>query len=333
MLDGANLAGAYLGDASLVQARLVGADLSDAALTRANLRGADLTDAKYTKGATSGTSFIEARFDAFTKLPAELDPWRTRMVFVVGADRVDEARTGTRAGVTMLANAELETGGTLVIKGDSTLHGRRSIMGNGTLLVTDGSRLLQQGSIEGQGIDGLWLLGRVEGRGPLKGRINVMDTLARDGRASFEDLWLAPTARLELLAKDWRNGPLFNGSDEYLGNGLTADSRAWLDGVLSVDFTGANLVDGDRLVLIAAHTIGGRFDSTDWRGLANGTQLALALDSSPGRMQLVVAVSVTAVPEPATQLLAALGGLGLAAWMRRRRGRAEDRAAEGGYHP
>jgi len=50
-------------------------------------------------------------------------------------------------------------------------------------------------------------------------------------------------------------------------------------------------------------------------------------------MQLVLAVSVTAVPEPSTQLLAALGGLWLAAWIRRRRRPAESRAAEGLHHP
>ena len=102
-----------------------------------------------------------------------------------------------------------------------------------------------------------------------------------------------------------------------------AGSRAWLDGVLSVDFTGANLVDGDRLVLIAADTIGGQFDSTAWRGLPDGTQVPLI--SNPGYTQLALAGSVTAVPEPSTALLAA--------WMRRRRGRAQDRTAEGRHHP
>jgi len=94
-----------------------------------------------------------------------------------------------------------------------------------------------------------------------------------------------------------------------------------------------HLFDGDRLVLIAADVIGGRFVHTEWMGLANDTQIALGVESNLGRMQLVLAVSVTAVPEPPTRLLAALGGLWLAAWIRRRRGPAESRSAEGRHHP
>ena len=132
-----------------------------------------------------------------------------------------------------------------------------------------------------------------------------MDTLARNSRASFQDLWLAASARLELVANaDWRNGPLFSGG------------RAWLDGVLSIDFAGANLLDGDRLVVIAADTIGGGFDSTQWLNLPAGTGLSLQLNKD--HTQLALAVSVTAVPEPATPLLAALGAFVLWARMRRR---------------
>jgi len=330
VLDGAKLVGADLSKASLVEARLLGADLSGANLTRANLRGADLINAKFTLpsdriGDPKSTNWDAARFDALSQLPPKLEPVSRGMIFVVGADRVDAAVIE----LGKLATTEIETGGTLVITGDARLgpdfFGNYGIGGSGTVLVRSGRLLQQGGTIAGRRDDGLWLLGRVEGHGELLGRINVMDTLARDRRGSFEDLWLAPTARLELRANDWRSGPLFNGCVECLGGGLTADSRAWLDGVLSVDFTGANLLDGDRLVLIAADVIGGRFAHTEWLGLANDTQLALGVESNLGRMQLVLAVSVTAVPEPSTALLAALGGLGLAAWMRRRHGRAAER--------
>lgn len=317
VLDDAQLVRANLAESSLVDARLLRADLSDANLSSANLRGADLTDAKFTTRPPDGrlsdkqTEWREARFDAFTLLPTGLKPVSRGMIFVVGPNRVDQAVMSEDGD---LARTEIETGGTLVISGNATVrfgYNRTAIDGNGTVLVQSGRLLQRGGTIAGRGVDGLWLLGRVEGYGSLRGRINVMDTLARGYRDSFENLWLAPTARLELRANDWRSGPLFSGN------------WAWLDGVLSVDFAGANLDDGDRLVLIAADTIGGRFDSTEWRGLPDGTQVTLI--SNPGYTQLALAVSVTAVPEPATALLAALGGLGLAAWMRRRRGRVADR--------
>jgi len=98
---------------------------------------------------------------------------------------------------------------------------------------------------------------------------------------------------------DRRSTPLFSGN------------RAWLDGFRSLDSAGANLVDGDRLTPIAENNLGDRFDSTELRGLANSTGHTLEVNPSPGRMHLALAMSVTAMPEPSTPLLAA--------WMRRLR--------------
>ena len=94
--------------------------------------------------------------------------------------------------------------------------------------------------------------------------------------------------------------------------------------MLSLDFSGAGLADGDRLVVITADTIGGAFAATEWLGLAQGTDLALEYDLSPGHMRLVLIASVTAVPEPATWALTLVGGW--AEWARRRRARGPGRA-------
>ena len=319
VLDGARLAGADLNRASLAEARLIGADLTGANLHAADLRGADLTGALVTESFVTFSNpderiptLLDAVFDGSTKLPenfAGVVPRRINAVdsgmrFRVSAGRADQLATAGENGT--LPPIEFELGGTLVIPASTALTAGTDISGSGTLIIPFGGRLKQQGgAIIGSEGDGLWLLGRVEGQGPLLGRINVMDTLARNSRASFQDLWLAASATLELVANaDWRNGPLFSGG------------RAWLDGVLSIDFAGANLLDGDRLVVIAADTIGGGFDSTQWLNLPAGTGLSLQLNKD--HTQLALAVSVTAVPEPATPLLAALGAFVLWARMRRR---------------
>ena len=307
VLDNAALNAANLSNASLVEARLVEADLSQTELGGANLRGADLTAARFAPDVANRVS--DARFDALTKLSSDVSGAAlATMIYVVGADRVDPAVTVNSA----LIKTQLEPGGTLVIPAASLLGPGMTISGSsGTLFVPSGSLRQTGGTIHADAGEGLFLLGRFEGQGRLEGRIHVMDTLARDGRASFEQLWLAPAARLELVARDWRSGALFSGA------------TAWLDGVLSLDFSGAGLADGDRLVVVAADTIGGAFAATEWLGLAQGTDLALEYDLSPGHMRLVLIASVTAVPEPATWALMLVGGL--VVWARRRRARGHSR--------
>lgn len=321
VLDNANLAGALLRGASLVEARLVNADLRDVNLDNADLRGADLSGALILGIIPSGekTRWEGAVFNGSTTLPptfalttgggAKINAVDLGMQFRVGANRADELASAGEDG--RLPKISFHPGGTLVIPAQTKLVGETAITGSGTLVIPSGGRLLQQGgTIFGSGGDGLWLLGRIEGQGSLQGRINVMDTLARNSRAAFEELWLAPSATLEMVAADWRSGPLFSGT------------RAWLDGVLSIDFAGADLIDGDRLVVIAADTIGGSFGNTAWRNLPQGTGLSLQLNREG--TQLALAVSVTAVPEPATPLLATLGACLLWARMRRRGNRAHN---------
>ena len=323
VLDDAKLQRAVLTGASLVGARLIGVDLRGTTLARADLRGADLSSAKIYGTVLPGqpeaadrSNFRGAIFDGSTKFPERFAQYKIPlnavdlgMQFRVGANRADELAAAGEDG--RLPEISFEPGGTLVIPAQTKLTGETAITGSGTLVIPSGGRLLQQGgTIFGSGGDGLWLLGRVEGQGSLQGRINVVDTLARNSRASFDDLWLAASATLELVAADWRSGPLFSGT------------KTWLDGVLSIDFAGADLIDGDRLVVIAAGTIGGSFGNTAWRNLPQGTGLSLQLNREG--TQLALAVSVTAVPEPATPLLATLGACLLWARMRRRGNRAHN---------
>jgi hypothetical protein len=106
--------------------------------------------------------------------------------------------------------------------------------------------------------------------------------------------------------------PLFTAGTYDL---VTGNGSVTFGGVLSLDFSGGLVTDGTDVLQLFANTggVSGDFNSVVWSGLADGQ--SASFNASTGF------ISITAVPEPSTCVMA-LAGLacgGYSIWRRRKR--------------
>ncbi|RVU49474.1 PEP-CTERM sorting domain-containing protein [Rubrivivax rivuli] len=283
-----------------------------------------------------GTAFAPARLQVsggafYTQAGARLQLQHADAVLASGLSNFGEVSL-QNAHISMPEGAgapQLFNAGTLAFSfGDSSITGK--VTNNGLLVVSNGARASFYGSVVHRGElrvsagGAASFFGRVEGTGVLTGtgEVRFEGGLALGSTPTV--LHVTPRAVVASeVALNLGGGPPEAAGGPAGPAGALAHDRIVFNGAVLLDGATLSLADGSALA--AGLAAGSAFDLFDWNGGVSGSFTTLALPAlaeglawDTSDLYTGGALSVTAVPEPATWALM-LGGLACGLLRRRQR--------------